>query len=266
MADNLSPLILSLITVAEQAGQAILKIYQQDDFQQQIKSDNSPLTAADLAPHNCIVEQLEKHTPDIPILSEESANIPGKERKTWNKYWLIDPLDGTKEFIKRNGEFTVNVALIENHQPILGVVHAPVLNQTWCGEHGKQAVKISNGKSETIQVKPHKAGYIWKVVGSRFHAGDSLKQYLQALGEHELITIGSSVKLCLVAEGKAYIYPRLGPTSEWNTAAAHAVVNAAGGEVMNYETDKPLQYNTKGATLNLYFIVQAEKCQGILIN
>jgi len=127
MSDNLSPLTLNIITIAEQAGQAILNIYQQDDFQQQIKSDNSPLTVADLASHNYIVEQLEKLTPDIPILSEESANIPWEERKTWNKYWLIDPLDGTKEFIKRNGEFTVNIALIENHQPILGVVHAPAL-------------------------------------------------------------------------------------------------------------------------------------------
>ena len=257
MTDNLSPLALNLISIAEQAGQAILSIYQQDDFQLQIKSDNSPHTAADLASHSLIVEQLQQLTPEIPILSEESANIPWEERKTRNKYWLIDPLDGTKEFIKRNGEFTVNIALIENHQPILGVVHAPELNQTWCGEQGKPAIKITNGKTETIQVKPRQQGEVWKVVGSRSHAGDSLKQYLQELGEHELISMGSSIKLCLVAEGKAHIYPRLGPTSEWDTAAAHAVVNAAGGEVINHETDDSLQYNTKVSVLNPYFIVQA---------
>ena len=172
---------------------------------------------------------------------------------------MIDPLDGTKEFIKRNGEFTVNIALIENHQPILGVVHAPVLNQTWCGEQGKPAIKISNGKAETIQVRPHQQGEIWKVVGSRSHAGDSLKQYLQELGEHELISMGSSIKLCLVAEGKAHIYPRLGPTSEWDTAAAHAVVNVAGGEVINHETDETLLYNTKDSVLNQFFIVYGSK-------
>jgi len=257
MTDNLSPLALNLISIAEQAGQAILSIYQQDDFQLQIKSDNSPHTAADLASHSLIVEQLQQLTPEIPILSEESANIPWEERKTRNKYWLIDPLDGTKEFIKRNGEFTVNIALIENHQPILGVVHAPELNQTWCGEQGKPAIKITNGKTETIQVKPRQQGEAWKVVGSRSHAGDSLKQYLQELGEHELISMGSSIKLCLVAEGKAHIYPRLGPTSEWDTAAAHAVVNAAGGGVINHEIDESLQYNTKDSLLNPHFIVKS---------
>jgi len=255
MTEHLSSLSLNLVSIAEQAGQAILNIYQQDDFQEQIKSDNSPLTAADLASHNLIVEQLQQLTPEIPILSEESANIPWEERKTWNKYWLIDPLDGTKEFIKRNGEFTVNIALIENHQPILGVVHAPILNQTWCGEQGKPAIKITNGKTETIQVKPHQQGETWKVVGSRSHAGDSLKHYLQELGEHELISMGSSIKLCLVAEGKAHIYPRLGPTSEWDTAAAHAVVNAASGRIINHKTDQPLRYNSKEDILNPWFIV-----------
>ena len=257
MTENLSSLSLNLVSIAEQAGQAILNIYQQDDFQEQIKSDNSPLTAADLASHNLIVEQLQQLTPDTPILSEESADIPWEERKSWNKYWLIDPLDGTKEFIKRNGEFTVNIALIENHQPILGVVHAPVPNQTWYGEQGKPAIKITNGKNGTIQVKPHQQGETWKVGGSRSHAGDSLKQYLQELDEHELISMGSSIKLCLVAEGKAHIYPRLGPTSEWDTAAAHAVVNAAGGEVINHETDEKLLYNAKDLILNPFFVVNS---------
>ena len=165
--------------IALQGWIRVLKIYQQEHFEQQTKSDNSPLTEADLASHQLIVEKLTELTPEIPILSEESSTIPWDERKHWVQYWLIDPLDGTKEFIKRNGEFTVNIALIEHHQPVLGVVHAPVLKQTWCGQQDMGAQKISEGIAETIEVNPHQSGEIWKVVGSRSHAGDSLKAYLQ---------------------------------------------------------------------------------------
>lgn len=246
-----------IVAIAIAAGQEILAIYKKADFGEREKSDHSPLTEADIASHRLITQQLQRLTPAIPILSEESAAIPWEMRQTWQRYWLIDPLDGTKEFIKRNGEFTVNIALIDNHRPVLGVVHAPVLGTTWVGEKNGSAVKIVAGEHKNIHVTPHVPGQPWKVVGSRTHAGDSLKTFLASLGSYELISMGSSIKLCLVAEGKAELYPRLGPTSEWDTAAAHAVVNAAGGEVVIAENGQPLLYNTKDSLLNPHFVVQA---------
>jgi len=245
-----------VVNIAIDAGKEILRIYQQDSFGQQSKLDKSPLTEADIASHNFISSQLQKITPNLPILSEESKKIPWNVRKSWGIYWLIDPLDGTKEFIKKNGEFTVNIALIYQNNPIIGVVHAPVLNETWVGEQGKSAIKIEQGNITTIKTAPYKKTEICKVVGSRSHAGDSLNKFLKGLGEYQLMPIGSSIKLCLVAEGKAHIYPRLGLTSEWDTAAAHAVVNSAGGGVFEFETKIPLKYNTKDSLLNPYFIVQ----------
>jgi 3'(2'), 5'-bisphosphate nucleotidase len=245
-----------IIDIAKAAGDKILEIYNKKSFNHQPKTDNSPLTEADIASHNLITQQLKKITPKVPILSEESLSISWYERKQWECYWLIDPLDGTKEFIKKNGEFTVNIALIYKHEPILGVVHAPVLNETWIGEQGKPSKKIEKGNTRAIKVKPHKQGEVYKVVGSRSHAGDSLNEFLKEIEKYELVSMGSSIKLCLVAEGKAHIYPRFGLTSEWDTAAAHAVVNSAGGEVVNNETKMPLKYNTKDSLLNSYFIVQ----------
>jgi 3'(2'), 5'-bisphosphate nucleotidase len=245
-----------IIVVAKAAGDKILEIYNNESFDHQLKTDNSPLTEADIASHNLITQQLKNITPTIPIISEESSTISWKERSQYKCYWLIDPLDGTKEFIKKNGEFTVNIALIYKHEPILGVVHAPVLNETWIGEQGKPSKKIEKGNTRAIKVKPHKQGEVYKVVGSRSHAGDSLNEFLKELEKYELVSMGSSIKLCLVAEGKAHLYPRLGPTSEWDTAAAHAVVNAAGGKVINNETQMPLQYNTKDSLRNPHFIVQ----------
>lgn len=248
--------INTIITTAVDAGKEILKIYQQDNITQYKKSDNSPLTEADLAAHQLIVQRLQELTPDIPILSEESANIPWSERQKWHRYWLVDPLDGTKEFIKRNGEFTVNIALVEGHEPVMGVVHAPVLDITWAGESNKPAIKIQQGEKKNIKVRQRHSSEPWKVVGSRSHAGDSLMEFLAKLGEYELVSMGSSIKLCLIADGTADIYPRLGLTSEWDTAAAHAVVNAAGGEVIIADGEQPLLYNTKEALLNPYFIVR----------
>jgi 3'(2'), 5'-bisphosphate nucleotidase len=245
-----------IINIAKLAGNKILEIYNKKSFDHQLKTDNSPLTEADIASHNLITQQLKKLTPKIPILSEESFSISWQERKQWKYYWLIDPLDGTKEFIKKNGEFTVNIALIYKHEPILGVVHAPVLDETWIGEQGKLSRKIEKGSTRTIKVKQYKPGEVHKVVGSRSHAGDSLNEFLKELEKYELVSMGSSIKLCLVAEGKAHIYPRFGLTSEWDTAAAHAVVNSAGGEVVNNETKMPLKYNTKDSLLNPHFIVQ----------
>jgi len=248
--------INNIIDIAKDAGDKILQIYNKKSFDYQLKIDNSPLTEADISAHNLIQQRLERITPTIPILSEESSNVSWKERKKWEYYWLVDPLDGTKEFIKKNGEFTVNIALIYKHDPILGVVHAPVFNETWAGGQEKSAKKITQNNISIIRVKSHAKGEVYKVVGSRSHAGDSLDEFLNKLGKHEIIPMGSSIKLCLVAEGRAHLYPRLGLTSEWDTAAAHAVVNAAGGEVINSETKMPLKYNTKDSLINPYFIVQ----------
>ncbi len=254
---EMTSLLDAVIAIAEAAGQEILQVYGQADFGERIKADKSPLTEADLAAHRAIAAALQQLTPDIPLLSEESAAIAWAERQGWQRYWLVDPLDGTKEFIKRNGEFTVNIALIQNHKPVLGVVHAPVLAETWCADDSG-AFKIDAKGRRPIQIKPHQTGEVWRVVGSRSHAGDSLKAYLNQLGEHELVSMGSSIKLCLVAEGSAHIYPRLGPTSEWDTAAAHAVVLAAGGVVVEAESDQPLRYNTKESLLNPFFIVRGQ--------
>jgi 3'(2'), 5'-bisphosphate nucleotidase len=193
-------------------------------------------------------------TPEIPILSEESAKIPYSLRKSWDSYWLIDPLDGTKEFVKRNGEFTVNIALIENQEPILGVIYVPVSKVTYYGSRGGGAFKQRpDCLAESISATP-KHGSPIRVAGSRSHAGESLKRYLENLGEHEIVSMGSSLKSCIVAEGLADIYPRLGPTSEWDTGAAQAVVEAAGGKLTDTRM-QPLRYNTKESLLNPDFFV-----------
>jgi 3'(2'), 5'-bisphosphate nucleotidase len=247
------PPIDKIIDIAKCAGEAILKIYE-TDFSVYEKSDLSPLTEADLAAHNVISDSLLQLTPEIPILSEESAKIPYSLRKGWDSYWLIDPLDGTKEFVKRNGEFTVNIALIENQEPILGVIYVPVSKVTYYGSRDGGAFKQQpDCLVESISAIP-KHGSPIRVAGSRSHAGESLKRYLENLGEHEIVSMGSSLKSCLVAEGLADIYPRLGPTSEWDTAAAQAIVEAAGGKITDTRM-QPLRYNTKESLLNPDFFV-----------
>jgi 3'(2'), 5'-bisphosphate nucleotidase len=248
--------IEALIQLAEQAGQAILQVYRQDDFDLAIKQDKSPLTAADMASHRVILEGLQRLTPQLPVLSEEAADIPFATRAEWRSYWLIDPLDGTKEFIKRNGEFTVNIALITDHRPRLGIVHVPVSGVSYCATADGAFLRTPNGADQPLRVT-RPATQPLRVVGSRSHAGDSLLQFLQRLGEHQLVSMGSSLKLCLVAAGKADIYPRLGPTSEWDTAAAQAVVEAAGGQVTDV-AGNPLRYNTKESLLNPFFLVFAD--------
>lgn len=243
----------ALLELARKAGDAILEIYN-TDFEVTDKSDNSPLTAADLASHNIIVATLQQLTPEIPVLSEESSKIPFETRSSWQRYWLIDPLDGTREFIKRNGEFTVNIALIEDQQPTLGVIYAPVIDKLYYGVKGEGAwMRAGAAEAVPIQVQSKRRNPI-QVAGSRSHAGDSLLKYLENLGEHELLSMGSSLKFCLVAEGKADLYPRLGLTSEWDTAAAQAIVEAAGGQVTTLDM-QPLKYNTKDSLLNPYFFV-----------
>jgi 3'(2'), 5'-bisphosphate nucleotidase len=250
---NLPPLIDPLVTLAAEAGDAILEVYA-SDFDVQAKDDQSPLTQADMASHRIIVAGLRELTPDIPVISEESG-LPGfDERGQWNPYWLIDPLDGTKEFVKRNGEFTVNIALIEDHKPVLGVVHVPVRKTTYTGCDGVGAeVRTNGGEPKPISVARGSASPV-RVVGSRSHRGTSLDRFLQNLGDFEMHPTGSSLKFCLIAEGKADVYPRLGPTSEWDTAAAQAVVEQAGGVVLELD-GKPLSYNNKSDILNPYFLV-----------
>ncbi len=253
MPQHLQDLIEPIRQLSRDAGKRILEIYE-TTFTVEEKADQSPLTEADLAAHNTIVAGLKQLTPDIPILSEESAHIPFEERSAWTEYWLVDPLDGTREFIKRNGEFTVNIALIRNHDAVLGVVHIPVQDIDYFGwENGGAYIQRPGEAQQPIHVSSTPSTPL-RVVGSRSHRGGSLDHYLANLGDHELVPMGSSLKLCLVAEGKADIYPRLGPTSEWDTAAAHAVVSAAGGHVVD-TAGQPLRYNTKAEYLNPEFLV-----------
>ena len=240
-----------LENIARAAGAAIMDIYNSDDFEVQLKGDDSPLTKADLAAHRVIVDGLSQLNEQYPILSEESADISWDKRQQWQRYWLVDPLDGTKEFIKRNGEFTVNIALIENGEPVTGVVYAPVLDAMYVGDRDNGAtlndtpIQVEQNTPETL-----------RIVGSRSHASQETTDWLEQLGKpYEMVPMGSSLKICLVAEGKADIYPRLGPTSEWDTAAAHAVLNAAGGSITTVDGE-PLRYNQKDSFLNPYFIAR----------
>jgi 3'(2'), 5'-bisphosphate nucleotidase len=244
--------------VARQAGREILEVYAQDDVAATAKADESPLTAADLRAHALIVGSLAELTPDIPVLSEEAADTPFSERSRWRRYWLVDPLDGTKEFLSRNGQFTVNIALIEAHAPVLGVVHVPVTDTSYLGWVGNGAWRQrALAPAEAIQVASHSASPL-RVVGSRSHRGDSLDAFLARVGPHQLLAVGSSLKFCLVAEGAADVYPRLGPTSEWDTAAAHAVVSGAGGTVSRLD-GTPLEYNTRAELLNPFFVAYGPK-------
>jgi 3'(2'), 5'-bisphosphate nucleotidase len=254
---NLDQALLDqVIEISQRAGHAIMDVYRQG-IEVTHKADDSPLTQADMASHHIILGALQQLTPDLPCLSEEDADIGFATRSGWGDYWLIDPLDGTKEFIKRNGEFTVNIALIRQHEPVLGVVHIPVSGESFSGCKGLGARRLSaEGESSQIRVRqPHASPLV--VVGSRSHANPALEGYLEQLGDYELISMGSSLKFCVVAEGKADFYPRLGPTSEWDTAAAHAVVLAAGGKVVKLD-GSPLQYNRKDSLLNPEFLVIAD--------
>lgn len=242
--------------IAREAGAAIMGVYARK-FSVIEKQDHSPLTEADAAAQEIIASRLQQLQPTLPILSEEAVgDFSGADNQ--GRYWLADPLDGTKEFIQRNGEFTVNIALIENGRSILGVVYAPALNIAWLAADGSGAFKIeAEGKRISIRVAEHADGKIWRVVGSRSHAGNSLTKFLQQLGPHELLPMGSSLKFCLVAEGNADVYPRLGPTSLWDTAAAQCVVEQAGGGVIQL-TGKPLSYLNPSAVLNPFFVVHGK--------
>ncbi len=246
--------------IARRAGSAIMDIYAKEDLGVEFKDDESPLTLADTAAHNILIESLTELSDD-PIMSEEGASIDWETRSAWTRYWLLDPLDGTKEFIKRNGEFTVNIALIENGVPILGVVYAPAKNLMYFGASGIGAFKQSDTDSQVESIRVSQspsATSVWKIVGSRSHQSDDFLAFVKNISNKEIVAMGSSLKLCSVADGTADLYPRLGLTSEWDTAAAQAVVEAAGGKVINWETLQPLRYNSKESLLNPYFIVCSE--------
>ena len=248
------PAISELEPIARAAGDAILAIYRQP-FAVEYKQDESPLTAADQGAHEVIVQALARLTPDIPVLSEESDAETMQARLGWSRYWLVDPLDGTKEFVSRNGEFTVNIALIEQGRPVWGLVYAPVLDKLWYGGKGIGAWRVADGTHEAIQTRPHEAGQAWRVVGSRNHLSHATLDYLAPLGEVELVSMGSSLKFCIIAEGGAELYPRLAPTCEWDTAAAQAVLEGAGGSVTQLDGTS-LAYN-KPDILNPWFVARA---------
>lgn len=252
----------AVCSIVLQAGEEILKVYH-TEFAVQTKQDESPLTQADLAAHGVIVAGLQKLTPDIPIISEESALPPFSERGQWQRYWLIDPLDGTKEFVNRNGEFTVNIALIEANAPVLGWVGVPVQGRIFFGDvaAGEAWVEDADGR-RPLKGKPREQQDTeLNVVASRNHGGQRLEDYLAAITElfpgTQRTPVGSSLKLCTLASGEADIYPRLGPTSEWDIGAAQAVLCAAGGRVFCANGD-PLGYNLEENILNPEFIAVAD--------
>lgn len=241
----------TLCALAETAGERIMDIYR-SDFDVEHKADDSPLTAADQASHQALVEGLKALTPDVPILSEEGEQPDFAVRREWQRYWLIDPLDGTREFIKRNDEFTVNIALIENRRAVVGVVYAPALDALYYGAAGIGAYQRTDGKQEAITTRAVPAAVT--AVVSRSHRGERVEGLLERLPGHTTRSVGSSLKFCLVAAGEADLYPRLGPTSEWDTAAAQCVVEAAGGRVVKLD-GSPLEYNSKESLLNPDFLV-----------
>lgn len=244
--------------IARRAGREILEVYG-SDFAAQTKADDSPLTEADLRAHRLIVAELARLTPQLPVLSEESAQIPWEERSTWQRYWLVDPLDGTKEFVSRNGEFTVNIALIDSHRPVMGVVHVPVADLTYSGIPGVGAWREANDRPPAPISVRRVARPPLQVVGSRSHGGGGrLESALAAMGPHELKAAGSSIKLCLVADGSADLYPRLGPTSEWDIAAGQAVVEGAGGQVVDLTSGLALRYNSGAGVLNPEFLAYGD--------
>jgi 3'(2'), 5'-bisphosphate nucleotidase len=252
MVAESSDLLTQVCSLARKAGDAILDVYERD-VAVELKEDRSPLTEADRISHRILCDGLRALRPELPILSEESAPGEMARRREWERYWLVDPLDGTKEFLKQNGEFTVNVALVEAHRAVLGVVFAPALDLLYFGALDAGAHKqAADGRAHAIRVADKESAPL-RVVGSRSHAGDRLAAYLEHLGPHELKPMGSSLKICLVAEGEADVYPRLGPTSEWDTAAAQAVLESAGGALTD-TAGRPLRYNTKDGLLNPDFL------------
>lgn len=256
----------ALVKISETAGEAILEVYHREEgFKIESKEDDSPLTEADMRSNKVLTESLRAQFPEIPIISEELELAPFSERQHWPVYWIIDPLDGTKEFINRSGEFTVNVALVVNHQPVFGVVTAPFLDASYVGAEGVGAFKFIKGEKSEIKVRNLKARIQAEecvdVVASKRHGSDKVDVFLQkiesTIGKYDTKNIGSSLKICLLAEGAADFYPRLAPTCEWDIAAAHAVLKAAGGEIYHPNAEV-FTYNDKPDILNDFFFAVAD--------
>jgi 3'(2'), 5'-bisphosphate nucleotidase len=248
---DLPTLTAALLPLVDAAGEAIMRIYD-GDFAVLHKADDSPLTLADLESQRTLLAGLAQLTPGVPVLAEESAHAPWSERRHWPECWVVDPLDGTREFVKRNGEFTVNVALVVHHEPVLGVVAAPALGLVYWGAAGLGAHRRRRGEAPAaIHVAP--AQDPLRVVGSRSHARAETEHYLRKVPRRETTAIGSSLKFCLIAQGTADLYARLGPTSEWDTAAGQAVLEAAGGHVTRLDGHR-LRYNARESLLNGDFV------------
>ena len=246
-----------IVKAAREAGAGIMRIYDDpsQDFGIERKADNSPLTLADKAAHACIVRHLE--ATGIPILSEEGVHLPYEERKTWKRLWVVDPLDGTKEFIKKNGEFTVNIALVEEGTPVMGVIYVPAKDVLYLGIVGEGAWKEEGGVRQMLPLAQNREAFV--VVASRSHLSSETEAYINELrqehGNVEMLSSGSSLKICLVAEGSADVYPRFAPTMEWDTAAGDAIARAAGRQVLDAGTQLPLVYN-KADLHNPWFVVR----------
>lgn len=254
------------IEAALEAGKVIMEIYETDDFGVDMKSDNSPLTKADIASHNIIMMHLEKT--GIPVLSEEGKNIPYEERRDWKQLWIVDPIDGTKEFINRNGEFTVNIALIENNTPVLGVVLTPALNELYFASKEIGSFKLNTLGTDDISDLQEKADKLplqsdratYTVVASRSHMSPETVDFIGDLeethGTIDTVTKGSSLKFCMIAEGLADCYPRFSPTMEWDTAAGQAICTFAGFCVLDWDTKKEMQYNRENLKNNSFIVSQ----------
>lgn len=267
---ELTELLPGLLDIAHAAGREIMDVYSRE-FSVAEKADRTPLTEADLRSQHTILAGLAQLTPGIPVVAEESATVPWAERRQWRELWLVDPLDGTREFVSRNPEFTVNIALVRDHRPVLGIVHVPAQSKDYYayvnGGHPDSApaddaesgcaFRQKAGESATPIRVAKQAEEPLRIVGSKSHRGDSLDALLTKVGPHVLKPIGSSLKLCLVAEGSADFYPRLGPTMEWDTAAAQAVAECAGARVIDLQ-GKPLRYNAREDLLNPHFLAFAD--------
>jgi len=242
-----------IVTIAKEAGDAIMEIYKKD-FVVEYKEDDSPLTEADTKANEIICSKLESLYPDIPIMSEENKQTEYEVRKSWEYYWCIDPIDGTKEFIKKNDEFTVNIALIHKDTPVLGVVYAPAIDEMYKAKKGEGAYR--NGEKLPLEINKYPEEKL-HVVASKSHLSEETQEFIDNLETKEIkqVSKGSSLKLCMVATGEADIYPRLAPTMEWDTAAADAIAREAGKMTYSYETNQPMIYN-KENLLNPWFVVK----------